>query len=243
MLEVNSGSLKLYFAESLGNGLPEQIWLVDDDGIETEIIGKNGYSLQVELEDGKTLKPCLNKGHKLKCYSRNGAQYVECSRLDWTDENGRGIPDFAASIKHEFQADGTAFADVFFSVEDRTPPAIKNFELKIKLELAAFDNVKWGMFYRPQAADGTLIQTSAPSRFLNRGSDKTLETGIFPLASFNTVDHGSPQLYLEFFMEGGNSISGLPEDNKSSIVWEDGNPVLTWNFQKKLCRHRNMPWQ
>lgn len=239
MYELRNGALKIAFPEN-GGGMPETITLLEADQTEVPVVTSGDYSFELELEDGTVLTPCAGEHFADEA---DGIKQIEFHHVKWENAEKKTVPGLLGSFCHELHPDGTMFTDGFFASSGTTPPGICRFELKIRLRLGKAEKLRWASFFRPQAADGTLIQTAAPERFIERNLPRVLENGIMPMVSFQTLQHNSPQLYTEFFMEGGNSISGKAEDNESSVTWQDGDPVIRWNFQKNPCRHHNLPWQ
>ena len=239
MYEIQNHGLKITFDRN-GGGLPEKITLLDCSGEEQTILQPGGYVFELELEDGRILHPC--RGSLLK-NEIDGVILMEFHQVRWAVPGQEPLPKLLSSFCHELHPDGTMFTDAFFTAAGTTPPGIRRFELVIRPQFCSEDLLKWASFYRPEIADGTLIQTSSLERFMNRGEPRFYQNGIMPMVSFQTLNHGKPQIYTEFFMEGGNTVSGKKGDNESSVTWESGNPVIRWNFQKNLCCHHNLPWQ
>ena len=232
MYELRNGALKIAFPEN-GGGMPETITLLEADQTEVPVVTSGDYSFELELEDGTVLTPCAGEYFADEA---DGIKQIEFHHVKWENAEKKTVPGLLGSFCHELHPDGTMFTDGFFASSGTTPPGIRRFELKIRLRLGKAEKLRWASFFRPQAADGTLIQTAAPERFIERNLPRVLENGIMPMVSFQTLQHNSPQLYTEFFMEGGNSISGKAEDNESSVTWQDGDPVIRWNFQKNPCQ-------
>ena len=239
MNEIQNGALKIAFAEN-GSGLPDTVTLIQQDRTEQEVILPGDYSFELELEDGRILVPCSGRSFS---YESDDTKYIEFHQVKWSDSVNPPVPGLQSSFCHELHPDGTMFTEGFFTTSGKTPPGIRRFELKITPRIGKMEEMRWASFFRPQVADGTLIQTAAPERFLECGKARVMESGIMPMVSFQTLCHNKPQCYAEFFMEGGNSISGKADDNESSVTWKEGRPVIRWNFQKNLCRHHNLPWQ
>lgn len=240
--EVKTDQLKIFFTAA-GGGLPGKVILTEQDGNEVVLLDE-AQSLEAELADGRRIRPLVPEEEGIPLvYERGGVTSVEFSKLPWTDSDGRIIPDFYLSLRHEFMSDGTAFSTAFFYVEQNTPPAIQRFELALPLNLSAYEDVRWSICYRPKADDGPLIQSVFPERFLKRGEDRILENGIFPCAGFCARNVNAPSLYAEFFMEGDNAVSGKCCDNSSRVTWNNGSPTLKWNFQKVPTEQRSLPHQ
>ncbi len=197
--------------------------------------------LEIELGDGRKLRPL--EGPALD-YKAGDARIIEFESLTMTDGSGCVEPNMFLSLRHEIHPDGHIFCNAFFLAESCQAPDIRSFELKYNLALRQFEPVRWALNYRPRKTDATLIQTSAPERGLEAGTDRVLETGIWPLAGFNCFSPDGPSFYVEFFMEGDNVLSGKnPDDNCSAIRWNNGNAELSWNFQKTRRSCDGSPWQ
>lgn len=238
MRDFDRGELHYAFG---GNGLPEAISL--PAVLHHHNLLQKPINLTLTLGSGKTLHPAQGRGTEMLTRKIGSAQIVEFNHLALTDDAGNAEPGFSLCLRHELFDDGTAFTDAFFLGESMPPPAMKGFELKIPLSLSAFETVRWSLAYRPKTVDGTLIQTSAPERELPPGENRKCEHGIFPQAGFNLWMKDGPSCYAEFFMEGDNVPAGDPADNESSVIWENGNPVLRWNFLTKEARPACGPWQ
>ena len=238
MREFDCGELHYVFGE---NGFPEKISL--PAVLHRHNLLREPADLTLVLGDGRMLRPAPGSGTETLIRKSGTAQIVEFDHLALTDAAGHAEPGLSLCLRHELYDDGTAFTDAFFLGESLPPPSLKRFELKMPLSLAAFETVRWSLAYRPKKADGALIQTSAPERELPPGENRRCENGIFPLAGFNLWMKDGPSCYAEFFVEGDNVPAGDPADNESSVAWEDGDPVLRWNFLTKEARPECGPWQ
>lgn len=242
---VDEKDVRLEFEPS-GGGFPSRVVLKEGDGTETVIIENRQPPLRLTLGDGRTLRPFIPEDCSVR-RSRidGGAETVEFCKLLWADESGNVREKFQMSLRHEFWPDGTTFTSAFFMVEDNNGPDIGSFELTAPVRLDAFDDVRWGFFPRPTSGvDGAFIQTIATARFIEAGTERAFDGQIVPEVNFNCFRKNAPGVYLEFFMEGQNSLSGRPDDNSSSITWQGKEKVsLNWNFQKSVCRNKQRLWQ
>lgn len=240
MHQIQCGQLQYSFSD---DGMPFAIQLPIEFEGHRNLLGKTP-SLQITLEDNRVLQPvsCGQAGADI-WKSKNGATIVEFSRLLLANEKGIAEPGFRLTLRYELFDDGTAFCNAFFTGEALSSPTIAGFELKFPLDIASFETVRWALAYRPKSVDGTLIQTSVPERGLLPGTDRIEQQGIFPMASFNLWSSEGPSCYAEFFMEGDNVLAGSATNNESSVTWRQGNPLLSWNFQKEAVRPAFGPWQ
>ena len=232
------GDLRYGFGE---NGFPAAILL--PPVLHDHDLLAGPASLTLTLGDGRTLQPAPGGKTEFLSRKKGAAQIVEFNHLALADASGKPEPGLSLCLRYELYDDGTAFADAFFLGEAMPPPSLKGFELKMPLSTAAFETVRWSLAYRPKKVDGALIQTSAPERELPPGENRVFEHGIFPLTGFNMWMKDGPSCYAEFFMEADNVPAGNPADNESAVIWENGNPVLRWNFLTKEARPECGPWQ
>ena len=241
MLEMRNfdcGNLHYVFGE---DGFPVSIRL--PQVLHHHDLLQHSAGLILTLADGRILRSAPGAKTDVLSRKKGTVQIVEFNHLALVDAGGNAEPGFSLCLRHELYDDGTAFTDAFFLGESLPVPALQGFELKIPLALSAFETVRWSLAYRPKNVDGALIQTSAPERELPPGENRVQENGIFPLAGFNMWMKDGPSCYAEFFMEGDNVPAGDPANNESSVIWENGNPVLRWNFLTKEARPVCGPWQ
>ncbi len=229
-----------------GGGFPSRIYLNEHKGNKTLLLENCRPPLTIKLDDGRLLSPFIHGKCAIRRYRiEGGAERIEFNNLAWRDRDLQSLENFKMSLRHEFWPDGTAFSSAFFTVEDNHAPGINGFELNLPLELDAFDNVRWGMFPRPlRGIVEAIMQTGAVSRFISAGVDQVYDGQIVPMFNFNCFRKNAPGVYLEFFMEGQNSLSGKASDNYSTVKW-NGNKAaaITWNFQKNPARSVGRPWQ
>lgn len=238
MRNFECGKLHYAFGRS---GLPERILLPTE--LHDHNLLRQAVTLTLTLEDGRTLYSTSGRDTEILTRKKDAARIVEFNELVFADDAGNVEAGLRLSLRYELCEDGTAFTDAFFIGDAMPTPVLKGFELRLPLALTAFETVRWGLAYRPKKVDGALIQTSAPERELPPGENRILEHGIFPQAGFYLRMSDGPSCYAEFFMEADNVPAGDPADNESSVIWENGNPVLKWNFLTKKAKPRFGPWQ
>lgn len=242
---VNQDNVRVEF-DAAGGGFPTLVVLKEGNGAETVIIENRRPQLLLTLGDGRQVSPFIPDNCVISRYPvSGGAERLEFRKLLWADASGAVMDKFQMSLRHEFWPDGTAFTSAFFMVEDNNGPDIKGFELSTPVKTAAFDDIRWGFFPRPMSGvDGAFIQTIATARFIKSGTNRSFDGQIVPEVNFNCYRQKAPGVYLEFFMEGQNSLSGKPDDNSSSVIWNGQDSVqLNWNFQKDICHNKQRPWQ
>jgi len=238
MNPITCGNLTYVFGD---DGFPAEIRLPEE--LEFHNLLARPAGLTITLGDGRVLRPVRTDRTEITDRNSDIARLVEFVDLALADDSGKIEPGLHFYLKHELFNDGTAFTDAFFLGDGEVRPPMKGFELAMPLSFTAFDTVRWSLAYRPKKIDGALIQTSAPERELPPGENRVFEHGIIPLAGFNLWSKEGPSCYAEFFMEGDNVPAGNPADNESSVTWQDGNPLLRWNFLTKETCPLSGPWQ
>ena len=167
MRDFERGELRYVFGE---NGFPAKILL--PAVLHGHDLLAEPCSLTLTLGDGRTLLPAPGSKTEFLSRKKGSAQIVEFNHLALADASGRPEPGLSLCLRCELYNDGTAFTDAFFLGEALPPPALKGFELKMPLSMAAFETVRWSLAYRPKKVDGALIQTSAPERELPPGENR-----------------------------------------------------------------------
>lgn len=236
--EIQCGRIRYTFA---GNGMIRGIFLAGEFGGVNLI--KESSSLILAYTDGREFVPAASGAEPVRWRSRSGAEILEFNFIEFADLSGRAEPGLRLTLRYELFSDGTAFADAFFLGEQKERVGITRFELTLPLDFSAFETIRWALTYRPKKVDGALIQTSAPERNLLPGDDHKMEQSIFPLAGFNLWQEAGPSCYAEFFMESDNVLAGDAGSNRSSVIWNDGDPVLSWDFQTVPDVPKFGPWQ
>ena len=233
---VFCGSIQCFFDDS---GMIHELRLPEEFDFARLL---TGMTFQLSLTGNRKLHPIPGTTGPECWHSQAGSDIIEFSGLHFASSDGRIEPGFRLTLRYELFPDGTAFTDAFLLGESASRE-IDGLELNIPLDFHAFQTVRWALSYRPKKTDGALIQTSAPERNLPSGTDRVIEHSIFPLAGFNLWSANGPSCYAEFFMEGDNVLAGDPSCTRSSVIWENGNPVLSWNFQTSPVLPESGPWQ
>ena len=131
------------------------------------------------------------------------------------------------NIRYSLYKDGTVFAEPFLFGTMCNPIKLSKMALVMELNMSEFAKVRFAMPYRPKEVDGKLIQTSAPERELVPGDNRIIDNGIFPQIGLYCCSNKNLALYAEIFMESDGSAAGKNADTESSVIWENGNPILT----------------
>jgi hypothetical protein len=122
------------------------------------------------------------------------------------------------------------FSSIYFLVASARSPQLRDLQLTIGADTGDFDDVRWAYMHRPTKLDGAIIQDQSPMRFLEPGKSISFRE-ISPLISFNCFRPGGETRYVEFFVEGGATLSGKTGENSTAVSWQNNSPVIRWNFQ------------
>ena len=234
---MKTADTRIQFAPETG-GFPSRVSLRKNVIIETQL-----PFLSVKLGDGRTGRPFVPDDYQPVESASEEPTRLTYPKIGWQDENCELLEDFYLSLTYELWQDGTVFVDAFFLVENTDAPALSDLRLEIPLRLPVNESLRWGFLGRPAKFDATTIQSARIERFLAPGLDREFPGQIIPQFSFDGKDDSGVGYHLEFFVEGHSTLSGKVEDAATEVRWQEGGPVLSWNFQaaKRPCRER--PWQ
>ncbi len=223
---INSGDLKIEFDAAHGV-TPSKVSLKNyDGGYETIIDGaKSSFTIR---QCGGSLYHSVITGEPAISDLDDYTQ-LAFEEVGFADENGVLLPDLSAAVTYDFYADGTMFSRIYFIVMS-DKHKYQDLKLVVGTDVRRFDDIRWALLHRREQFDGAMIQSLAPQRYLERGLTMECPETV-PLASFNGFRKGAESLYMEFFMEGGATLSNKRNEADTSILWENGSPQIVWNFQ------------
>ena len=240
--------------ETFKNKNMEVVFGAEGGGFPTRLTSKNTFSeatlinqqtafLKVILDDGRCASPFLPPGFKVLKNEKSNMRRLTFPRIPWRDNKGNLLENFFLSMTYEFCENNTVFVDTFFFVEDVNAPNIKSFKFEVPLDFTAYNQVNWATVMRPKREDFTLIMSDQNTRMMEQGDSKHYPAEIIPMVNFNCKNEQGISDFFEFFMEGHSQLSGNPENVYSAIDWNNGNPVLTWEFQVNATKRSSRPWQ
>ncbi len=231
-IAIETEELLILFNLNGGTGFPDRIAVREFGGKTTCLLAPGSNTLEVEFEDGTILTPGIFPGCDIQHYRQEDAEYVEFTGLPGMDAYGKRYDQIRFSLKHEFRSDGTAFTTAFFLLNRSLVGKITRCELKYEVAFQGFDELRWSFFPQYTEIDASIIQALNHSRHLPAGDSRSLEKGLFAMTGFYARRNAGPSLYAEFFVEGGNSVSGKREENSSSLRWTTPETArISWNFQ------------
>lgn len=231
-ITIKAGNLEICFNEQCG-GFPATV-AVTESGSKNRMIFPSGKQyFEIAFSNGLVLRPAFRDDTEILQYTENTAQCVEFVNLPGMDQDGNLHDFIRISLKHEFFDDGTAFTRAFFIFNSTVNCSVSRCELVYEPDFSGFDELRYHCFNRFSACDATVIQKLLHSRFLPAGLEQEFDD-VFSSAGFHARRKNGPSLYCEFFVEGGNTVSGKKGENNSGIRWKDAqHPVLYWNFANK----------
>ncbi len=223
---IDSGDLRIEF--DLRHGVtPRKVSLKNYDGdYETVVDGeKSSFTIQ---QCGGALYHAEITGEPAVSHLDNYTQ-IAFEEVGFADENGVLLKDLSAVVTYDFFADGTMFSQLYFIVMS-DKHKYQDLKFAVGTDTARFDDVRWARLHRRTNVDGAMIQDLAPQRYLERNQEM-FSPETMPLISFNGFRKGAESIYMEFFMEGGATLSNKRNEASTSITWENGSPQIVWNFQ------------
>ena len=172
----------------------------------------------------------------------NGADIIRFDQVEFFTADGKKGEDLLAVFQYEIFADGTVFTDCFFLSNRADKRVFKDLKVSFNTDISSFDDTRYAVLHRPAKLDGAIIQDLSPKRFVERNITQELPE-ILPLATFNCFQNGGEELYFEFFMEGGTTLSGKPGENWTSLLWQNNSPAIIWNFQNVPAEKDHLVFQ
>lgn len=223
-------------------GMPEKITVREFD---RETVIASGVKLSLDIRDRGVVYPAAGKFEPLRFTTGNGAEALEFTDMLWQDENGNIVPELHLGLRYEFFPDGAVFCSAIFHAETAHPAACKDFKLTFSLDFSSFDDCRFAMYPRLGSGGAVDIQRIAAQRFVPAGKDIECPGNLPIEYSFNLFRKNGPALYAEVFLESGAVLDGGNEQGSGSIRWQNGSPVLEWNFQtaETTKNHRPLQWR
>ena len=234
---LSSESGQLIF-ERAGGGLPSRL-LLNHPGTTDTLLS---CALEIILEDGRRIRPGTTGTEPIQ-WKDAEAECLEFTDLAWFDEQGNRIPDFHLALRHELYSDGAFFTTAMLHAETSAPPAIRNFQLVQTLHLDTFDEVRAAAVLRRGRYASSDIQTVTPRQIFEAGENRSFPDNQMVSAGFYATKHHGADLYGEFFLESGATLSGNMADGSSEVRWNGRSPSAVWHFQNKPAHTRCRPWQ
>lgn len=242
MREFTVGIPQVEFLFSPGSGGFPTMVSVTEFGEKKRIplsFGKSPFSIR---SGDETYAPFCDSKTPVARSRAGEALIVEFPRLEWRNEKGTVLPDLYLSLRWEIHPDGVVFCDLFLFYAALRISGLQDFKLSVPVNFGTSDEVKWSVRLPPEKVDATIIQSIPPERYLAREESRHFPGKLFTQAYFNAMRDRGPSFFGEFFLEGGNSLSGrgLPDTDSLVRSTPDGF-LLEWNFQKVPCAPRSRP--
>ena len=237
--------IKLPFGEVLftpqSGGMPEKIVVREFD---RETVIARSPELTLNIKDRGIVRPALGKSEPQR-FKTNGAEAVEFTDLVWLDADGNAIPELHLGLRYEFYPDGTVFCSAIFHAETAHPPVCRDLKLVFPLDFSGFDDCRFAVFPRLGSGGSVDIQRIAAQRFVPGGKDIEYAQNIPIEYAFNLFRNAGPSLYAEIFVESGAVLDGNNAQGSGKVQWQNGSPVVEWNFQTTDTTkdHRPLQWR
>lgn len=237
--QIISGDLQITF-DAVNDPMPWRVAVRRFDGSFLPVIVNENTRFSITDGDGRIFYPRVTEP---PCFSReNDADIVRFNKVNFFTDDGTAGDGLTAAFQYEIFRDGTVFTDCFF-LSDRADKRIyRDLKVSFNTNVPDFDDIRYAILHRPAKLDGAVIQDLSPRRFQERDMPLDLPE-ILPLATFNCFKDGGEDLYFEFFMEGGTTLSGRRGENGTLISWQDHSPCISWNFQTVPAEKEHLVFQ
>ncbi len=224
---IDSGDLRIEF-DALHGVTPRKVSLKNYDGDYETVVDGAKSSFTIMQCGGKLYHAVLTGEPSISDFD----DYTQLAfeEVGFADERGEILPELSAAVTYDFFADGTMFSQIYFIVMS-DKHKYQDLKLAVGTDVQRFDDIRWALLHRREHFDGAMIQELGPQRYLERGLPMECAETV-PLVSFNGFRKGAESLYMEFFAEGGATLSNKRDEAVTAITWENGSPQIVWNFQK-----------
>ncbi len=230
---VTVNRVTYFFGE---NGLPKEIRLPAE--LDNADFLLNAAEWEIRDENNNLLSVNFTSDSTMEVIRKSDYTTVNFHELQVGENNQLYI-----NIRYSLYDDGAVFVEPFLFGTTCDVKPLSKMALRMSLNLSGYKKLRFAMPYRPKSVDGKLIQTSAPERELAPGDNRIIEDGIFPQIGLYCTSANDVAFYAEIFMESDGSAAGKNADTESSVIWDNGNPTLTWNFQSRPDAPVCGPWQ
>ena len=225
--QIDCGELRITFQQEKGP-MPHTVSVKRFDGSYLPVIVNEKTNFSVTDGEGNIYHPALTAEPSF--FEENGATCVLFNNLCFINQNGEIDKYFTGTFMYEVYPDGTTFTNCFFLSNRADKCTLQDLKLSLNTDVSTFDDTRYGILHRPAKIDGATIQDLSPKRFVERNTPQNLPE-ILPLATFNNFKNHGEDLYFEFFMECGTTLSGNTDENATILSWENDSPCIEWNFQ------------
>ena len=237
--QIVCGDQQLVFDPASGP-MPRSVSVKRFDGSFLPVIVNRDPGFSIADGEGRVFFPRLTES---PLFSReNGAEVVRFNQVEFFTADGEKGKDLTASFQYEIFPDGTVFTDCFFLSNRADRRVFQDLKISFNTDVSGFDDVRYALLHRPAKQDGAVIQDLSPKRFQERNTPLNFSE-ILPLATFNCFENNGEDLYFEFFMEGGTTLSGRPGENSTLLSWQNNSPSIVWNFQTVPAEREHLVFQ
>lgn len=235
--EIVSGNQRITFENS---PMLSKVEVRRFDGSFLPVIIEQGTAFSITDGNGNVFLPQIIAEPVFS--KENGADIIRFDNVGFFTADGKKGEDLLAAFQYEIFPDGTVFTDCFFLSNRADKRVFKDLKVSFNTDISLFDDTRYAILHRPAKLDGAVIQDLSPRRFVERNVPMDFQE-ILPLATFNCFKNGGEELYFEFFMEGGTTLSGKSGENATSLHWQNDSPSVEWNFQTVPAEKEHLVFQ
>lgn len=212
------------------DGFPSRITQFLRNGRVADVVHTDSTWLSVRLSDGRIALPVVDERHapivRKDSYDSTRMQYANIGFM----AEGEQLDGWHLNLDYEIIPDGNCFVDISFQVISENKPGIESFMLRIPMDFGKEDDVTFGYWPRPKAVDPTGI--SIVGDFIRGIHEKKELSFDFtpPCISFDFGRKDRPSRHIEWLFEDQFSLDDDPHHVKTHLTWENGSPVLEYEF-------------
>lgn len=217
--------------ENAGGGFPTAVTQLLRHGRQGRVIHTDRPWLSVKLADGRIAVPALAEDYTpLYRSDEKGVRYAQYSNVGFRAD-GSWLDGWKLGLEYEFYPDGNVFIGMSFAVTGRKKPELAGFTVRIPMDLEQENAVTWGFRRRYRFLDPTGIYS--PDIFVrNLTEKKDMAFGeVNPLIGFDFGRENRLSRHMELFVEDQRAVDEDPGHADSRLFWENGNPVMVYEFQ------------
>lgn len=221
-------------------GFPSKVIQYLRNGRTAEVIHTGKPWLQIRLKDGRVAVPCLKENAGPRIFrEEDGTAHVQYNNVGF-QADGAFLFDWRISFDYELMPDGNCFIGMNYEAFEQHKPPLEAFTLRIPMDFGTEDDVTYECWARPKFVDPTGIKCVGEFiRNLQEKKEWNYDI-IVPLFGFDFGRPGRPSRHIEWFVEDQLSLDETPDHVHTRLTWENGSPVLEYEFA--TCGAQPVPY-
>ena len=224
-------------------GFPTKITQYLRNGRVADVVHTDTPWLTVTLADGRVAVPVVQEDSLPRMrQDEDGTQYIQFNNVGFAAD-GELLHNWRMSLDYEIYVDGNCFLSMTYQGLDKDKPAVSSFLLRLPMDFGCEDDVTWEYWCRrPKFMDPTGITDVAGFiRNVTEKKDTTFDYTM-PGIGFDFGRKGRPSRHIEWFIEDQLSLDGTPDHVETRLRWENGSPVLEYEFATEGMTSKPYPY-